>query len=453
MDLGKRSCNYHDYVSVSASSQKLRKLRKSVNAVLQVVRLLKSMRRLCVDPTAVRIEQGPVRIPTSPRKAQENLNPRNDQYEYSRHLALTFSNNIGGPIYTGLPVGDQEGSSLDLLLIDSCTQKIIKSGPEASAKVEIVALEKDFTSYAGEKLLIRGDPHVSLKDGMVSVSHISFKHTRIPMRKRELRLGARVTYPYDIGNRIMEAVTEPFFVKDRRSMGKSLKPLSLDDEVWKLQTIGKGGAFHDRLVKENIKTVRDLLTCCSLNREKLLRLLGRRMSAKKLDAAIKQAKSKLVLKSYLYSSANSQENHPVVFTEVGELIGVLYQEGQFVSVEQLTPNQKACAIELVKEAFEDGHQNSKVLDDDNFKKIFSSSSPTVFDDSNGFSCEAYYPSDTQQHPVRSSANFLPSTSTNTTATNNYDSIISQINSSAIPTGALVPDENHCTYECFWEYYY
>ncbi|XP_055827981.1 calmodulin-binding protein 60 A-like [Solanum dulcamara] len=425
MNLGEHS-SYHS-VPLSSSFHrkiKLRKLRKSVNAVLPVVRLLKSMRRLCVDPAAVEIS-------TDPRKSQILC----DEYEYPGHLKLKFSNNVSGPIYTGVPIGDQEGRSLDVHLIDSRTEKIINSGPEASGKVEIVVLEKDFTSCGGDKSLIRGNPQVSLKDGSVCVSHISFKHSRVSMKKRELRLGARVMNPYNIGNRIMEAVTEPFFVKDRRSMGKSLKPLYLDDQVWKLQTIGKGGAFHNRLMKENIITVKDLLTHYFLNRENLLNILGRRLNMKKLDAAVNQAKGKLDLKRYVCP----QENPRVVFTDVGELIGLLYQEGQFVSVEQLTPTQKDIGMEVVKTAFQDGHQNSKVLlDDDSFQMLCSSSLPDTAAEqldgsNNGFIYEAYnYPTDTQQlqPEPNNDANYMPITS---------------FTGALLPHDLLDPDDNDFIY--------
>ncbi|MCD9559226.1 hypothetical protein HAX54_017083 [Datura stramonium] len=439
MDVGEHSRS----VPVSASfhgKRKLRKLRKFLMAVLPVVRLMKSMKRLCVDPAAVGVEPGPVQISTGPRKAQENLNyPSDNQYEYSGHLKLKFSNSVSGPIYTGLPVGDQEGSSLDLHLIDSRTHNIVNSGPEASAKVEIVVLEKDGTSniYGGDmRSLIRGDPHVSLKDGTVSVSHISFKHTRVPMRKRELRLGARAVYPHNIGTRIMEAVTEPFFVKDRRAMGKSLKPLNLDDEVWKLQTIGKGGGFHNRLMKENIKTVRDFLTWYSWNREKLLTILGRRMHVKKLDAAVHQAKSKLDLKRYVYpSAAHSQKNQRVLFTDVGELIGVLSHESQFVSVQQLTPPQKDLAMEQVKTAFKDGHQNWKILDNDSFERICSSVCPLDCS-SNGFCLEASC-CPTHHTQQQSQPTFImPSTRI---IINNYDNSGSQMINSSEPLSGALPD--------------
>ncbi|CAN4088225.1 unnamed protein product [Withania somnifera] len=427
MNLGENSPSYSGPARASS-------FHRSVMVVLQILRLLKSMRRLCIDPAAAGVKPEPDEISTGSRKEKESFNPSG--HGESRYLKLKFSNNISGPIYTGRPIGEDLGSTLNLDLLDYHTEHTIRFGSEASAKVEIVAVEKEefriATSWPCGKSLIRGDPHVNLKDGRVSVSHISFKHTRVPMRKRELRLGARAVYPSDIGTRIMEAFTEPFFVIDRRSMPKSKRPLNLDDQVWKLQTIGKGGPYHDCLMKAGIKTVEDFLTHYFLNREKLLNILGRRMHIKKIEAAVNQAKSKLDLERYLYLSTNPR----VVFTQVGELIGILYQERQFVPVERLNVTQKDFGMELVKTAFQDGHQSFKVLlDDNNFKMLCSSSAPNQraddLDGSNEFSSEAYYnyPMDTQQlQPVPNVANYMRSTS----LINNYD-YISQINSSSSAT--------------------
>jgi Calmodulin binding protein-like len=43
-------------------------------------------------------------------------------------------------------------------------------------------------------------------------------------------------------------------------MYKKHHPPVLDDEVWRLEKIGKDGAFHKRLKKQNIKTVKDFVT-------------------------------------------------------------------------------------------------------------------------------------------------------------------------------------------------
>lgn len=42
-------------------------------------------------------------------------------------------------------------------------------------------------------------------------------------------------------------------------------PPALTDEVWRLERIGKDGAFHNRLSAENINTVQDFLKLWAVN--------------------------------------------------------------------------------------------------------------------------------------------------------------------------------------------
>lgn len=408
---------------------------------------------LCETIQVLGVEQESGEISTGPRQQKEQEN--SDPYE-PRHLKLQFSNNmINGPIYTGRPIGEDLEDTLNLELVDCRTGNIVTYGAEASAKVEIFAVEKDefktATSWADGKSLIRRDPHVSLKDGRVSVSHISFKHTRVHMRKCELRLVARVVCPRDIGNRIAKAVTKPFPVMDRRSMPKIKRSLNLDDQVSKLPNIGKGGPYHECLTSKGINTVRDFLTHYFLNREDLLNVRSRYMHAKKLDATVNQAKSKLELKRNVYPGENPQ----VVFTDVGELIGV-NEEGQFLPVEHLTQIQKASGIELVKKAFQDGHQNFNVLlDDDSSEMICSSSSSNNASDhldgsNSGFTSEANnFPTDPQQlqphAQPHNDAYYMQTTSLGGGNNYDYNDAYYMHSSSTTLTGALPhplhPDED------------
>lgn len=43
----------------------------------------------------------------------------------------------------------------------------------------------------------------------------------------------------------------------------------LNDEVWRLEKIGKDGAFHKKLASENINTVQDLLKLSIVDPQKL----------------------------------------------------------------------------------------------------------------------------------------------------------------------------------------
>ena len=46
-------------------------------------------------------------------------------------------------------------------------------------------------------------------------------------------------------------------------------PPSLSDEIWRLKTVGKDGAFHQRLASHKITTVEDLLRKYVINPSEL----------------------------------------------------------------------------------------------------------------------------------------------------------------------------------------
>ncbi|PQQ10723.1 protein SAR DEFICIENT 1 [Prunus yedoensis var. nudiflora] len=60
----------------------------------------------------------------------------------------------------------------------------------------------------------------------------------------------------------------------------------LEDEVWRLEKIGKDGAFHKKLASENINTVQDFLKLFVVDRSKLRRILGVGMSEKMWERAM-----------------------------------------------------------------------------------------------------------------------------------------------------------------------
>jgi hypothetical protein len=53
------------------------------------------------------------------------------------------------------------------------------------------------------------------------------------------------------------------------SVYKKHHPPSLFDEVWRLEKIGKDGAFHKRLSRENINSVKDFLTLLFIDPSRL----------------------------------------------------------------------------------------------------------------------------------------------------------------------------------------
>lgn len=53
---------------------------------------------------------------------------------------------------------------------------------------------------------------------------------------------------------------------------KKHHPPALEDEVWRLEKIGKGGAFHQKLSSEGITTVQDFLKLYVVDSPKLKRV-------------------------------------------------------------------------------------------------------------------------------------------------------------------------------------
>ncbi|XP_044481216.1 calmodulin-binding protein 60 A-like [Mangifera indica] len=286
----------------------------------------------------------------------------------SRSLQLKFVNNLSLPVFTGARI-DADDSNVKVALIDTFTGQIVSSGLESSARVEIVVLEGDFDGdeadnwtaeefknnivreREGKKPLLTGDQYFTLKEGIGLVGEISFTDNSSWTRSRRFRLGARVVDNSD-GNRIREAKTESFTVRDHRGeLYKKHHPPSLSDEVWRLEKIGKDGAFHKRLTREKILTVKDFLTSLILDPARLRQILGTGMSARMWEVTLDHARTCILDKStFLYSPPGSQQKSGVVFNVVGQVMGLL-SECQYVPIDRLSETQKAEAQNLVLTAY------------------------------------------------------------------------------------------------------
>ncbi|KAL2935977.1 Calmodulin-binding protein 60 A [Bienertia sinuspersici] len=256
----------------------------------------------------------------------------------SRNLQLKFLSTLSLPVFTGTRIEGEDGSSIKVALIDAAIDEVVLDAPESSAKVEIVVLEGDFDGEEGEnwtleefknnivreregkKPLLTGDVNLYLKEGTGSVGELSFTDNSSWTRSRRFRLGARVVGNSD-GARIREAKTESFIVRDHRGeLYKKHHPPSLSDEVWRLEKIGKDGAFHKRLSIERVRTVKDFLILLHLDPSRLRNILGSGMSAKMWEVTIEHARTCVLDKRvYLYYSPISQHRNGVVFNAVGQL--------------------------------------------------------------------------------------------------------------------------------------
>ncbi|PPD71407.1 hypothetical protein GOBAR_DD31698 [Gossypium barbadense] len=281
----------------------------------------------------------------------------------------------------------EDCSTIKVAIVDALTGQIVTSGPESSAKIEVVVLEGDFDGdeednwaveefnnnivkeREGKKPLLTGDAFLTLTEGIGLVGEISFTDNSSWTRCRRFRLGARVVDGSG-GTRVREAKTESFIVRDHRGeyverfqakwmllplssvVYKKHHPPSLSDEVWRLEKIGKDGAFHKRLSRENINTVKDFLTMLCINPPRLQHILGTGMSAKMWEITVEHARTCVLDKRrHVYCPPGSQQKSGVVFNVVGQLTGLL-SECQYLTTDNLSETEKIEAQNLAISAFE-----------------------------------------------------------------------------------------------------
>ncbi|KAH0762617.1 hypothetical protein KY290_018690 [Solanum tuberosum] len=192
------------------------------------------------------------------------------------------------------------------------------------------------------------NPYLSLEGGVVSVNEIKFKHTPKHMKKLNVvKLGARVVDQPEV----IEAVTGPFTVKDKRSKSKKRYPPSPTDDVWRLEHIYKKGAFHNRLTENGIKTVEDFLIELQNNPQRLRHILGKSMSESYWKKVTTHAKTcNLDGRKYLYHHLETEQKFTVAFDVAGQVMWLDSGCG-LLHFNMLPDTQKAYAQKLVEIAF------------------------------------------------------------------------------------------------------
>ncbi|RZR77358.1 hypothetical protein BHM03_00002399 [Ensete ventricosum] len=210
-----------------------------------------------------------------------------------RNLQLHFRTRLSLSHFTGGKVEGEQGAEIHVVLIDANTGHVVTSGPESSAKLEVVVLEGDFNNEdnddwteeefdshvvkerEGKRPLLTGDLSVSLKEGVGTLGELTFTDNSSWIRSRKFRLGLKIASGFCDGIRIREAKTEAFTVKDHRGeLYKKHYPPELKDEVWRLEKIGKDGSFHKRLNKYGIFTVEDFLRLVVRDPQKLRKVFA-----------------------------------------------------------------------------------------------------------------------------------------------------------------------------------
>ncbi|XP_051216868.1 calmodulin-binding protein 60 D isoform X2 [Lolium perenne] len=310
---------------------------------------------------------GPARIQGSENRSS----PKRIEGPNGTNLQLQFRSRLSLPLFTGGKVEGEQGAAIHVLLLDTNTGCVVTSGPESSAKLDVLVLEGDFNKeedegWTGEEFeghivkeregkrpLLTGDLQVTLKEGVGTIGELIFTDNSSWIRSRKFRLGLRVASGFCEGIRVREAKTEAFTVKDHRGeLYKKHYPPALKDDVWRLEKVGKDGAFHKKLNASGIYTVEDFLRLLVRDQQRLRSILGSGMSNKMWESLVEHAKTCVLSgKHYIYY-ANDSRNVGAIFNNIYEFTGLIADD-QFISAENLTDNQKVYADTLVKKAYED----------------------------------------------------------------------------------------------------
>ncbi|KAK6944240.1 Calmodulin binding protein-like, N-terminal domain [Dillenia turbinata] len=296
--------------------------------------------------------------------------PKRIEGPEGRNLQLHFRSRLSLPLFTGGKVEGEQGAAIHVVLLDADTGHVVTFGPESSVKLDVVVLEGDFNTEddegwtqeefeshvvkerEGKRPLLTGDLQVTLKEGVGTLGELTFTDNSSWIRSRKFRLGLKVASGYFEGVRIREAKTDAFTVKDHRGeLYKKHYPPALNDDVWRLEKIGKDGSFHKRLNKEGIFTVEDFLRVWVRDAQRLRNILGSGMSNKMWEALMEHAKTcGLSGKHYVFFTDDTR-NVGVVFNNIYELRGLITGE-QYHSVDSLSDSQKVFVDTLVKKAYE-----------------------------------------------------------------------------------------------------
>ncbi|CAN1231712.1 Calmodulin-binding protein 60 C [Linum grandiflorum] len=376
MARGKRSSEGGDDEDEQQQPERKRPALASV-----IVEALKvdSLQKLCssLEPILRRVVSEEVEralAKLGPPRVNGRTSPKRIEGPGGRKLQLQFRSRLAPPLFTGGKVEGEQGAAVHVVLFDANTGHVVTSGPEASAKLDVVVLEGDFNNEdeedwteeefeshlvkerEGKRPLLTGELQVVLKEGVGTLGEFTFTDNSSWIRSRKFRLGAKVASGYCEGMRVREAKSEAFAVKDHRGeLYKKHYPPALTDEVWRLEKIGKDGSFHKKLNQQGISSVEDFLRLYVKDPQKLRSILGSGMSNKMWEALLEHAKTCVLSgKLYIYYPEDSR-NVGVMFDNIYQLNGLISGD-QYYSADSLSDEQKVYVDTLVKKAYENWNQ-------------------------------------------------------------------------------------------------
>ncbi|XP_068664174.1 calmodulin-binding protein 60 B-like [Aristolochia californica] len=258
----------------------------------------------------------------------------------SRRWELQIRSKLPSTLFTGSRIEAEDGLPVQVVIVDASSKKTITSGPLSSLKIEALVLNGDFgkdeeedwsqqefdanviLEREGKRPLLAGELVISLKDGVGNLGEISFTDNSSWIKSRTFRIGVKVIESSCPEERIREARSEAFVVKDHR--GESYRkhyPPALDDDIWRLEKIGKDGVYHKKLSDGGIKTVQDFLRFLVTDSVGLRSKFCSGMSSKSWEATVQHARTCLLgNKIYQYEKSGIL----LLLNSIYEIVGVAF---------------------------------------------------------------------------------------------------------------------------------
>ncbi|WVZ90642.1 hypothetical protein U9M48_036926 [Paspalum notatum var. saurae] len=310
------------------------------------------------------VEKAMFRQFSAPAAPPRLLVDRNQRLRYQ----LMFQNGLK-PVYTMTKLEPDEGTALKVALVERLENNrtsIVRYGPLSSGRVEVVVLHGNFNakieeSWSPEEFkkhivsgreksaqLLTGNLTLKLNGGEAQLENAVFTDNSSFTSTKMFRLGLRLVNP--TGERVLEGVTKPFRVKERRVEGfeKHFPPM-LDDEVWRLKKIGKCGAYHDALSDNGIDSVQKFLQAYMKDEQKLIKIFNK-MPHSTWKSIIEHAMT-CKFGDNLYHYQVKDKDASLFFDEIYQLVGVKFGEC-YKPIDQLDQMEKNVVDSLKQVAYQ-----------------------------------------------------------------------------------------------------
>uniref|UniRef100_A0ACD6A9T2 Uncharacterized protein n=1 Tax=Avena sativa TaxID=4498 RepID=A0ACD6A9T2_AVESA len=248
-------------------------------------------------------------------------------------------------LFTGYPVQWQDGENAKVAIFRN--EKQIMNGDLSKLKIEILPVHADFFTEQGQENFTKEEFDKQIyshkgKESVLTTVNLANGEACLGSFFREssygkkLRLTARVKRQ-DPAVRVQEAITDPFVVKDRRSVSnaKSQFP-SKEDEVHRLKKISPKGKRCDALVGKKITKVKHLMRQFHKDKSGLQKLTG--MKKEDWHTMIKHA-TLCDPGDEIYSYRVAEKNYELLFNDFFDLVGMMIN-GDYVPVSDLDQFQQ-----------------------------------------------------------------------------------------------------------------